>query len=104
MNAKEQKIMRITLKGPKPETLAELMRKFRLDIWGAGGPRRLPDGTISMEAYVPEEVMDQLKKEGVDFEIIEDATKVGKERRKEVGRGDRFKSGKITPHGLGRKE
>ena len=103
MNAREQKIMRIALKGSKQETLVELVRKFQLDIWGAGGPRRLHDSII-MEAYVPEEVLDKLKATGVAFEIIEDATQIGLERQKEVGRGDRFKGGKIAPRGLGRKE
>jgi hypothetical protein len=57
-----------------------------------------------MEAYVPEEMLDSLKKAGGVFEIIEDATAVGKERQKEVGQGDRFEGGKIAPRGLGRKE
>lgn len=104
MPAKKQKIIRIALKGPKRETLAEWVRQFQLDIWGAGGPRTLPDGTLSMEAYVPEKVLDKLKKAGAVFDVIEDATKVGKERQKEVGRGDRFEGGKIAPRGLGRKE
>ena len=104
MNSKEQKIMRIALKASKPEALAKLVREFRLDIGGAGGLRRLPDDTVRMEAYAPEQVLDKLKEAGGVFEIIEDATKVGKERQKEVGRGDRFEGGKKAPRGLGRKE
>lgn len=104
MNAKEQKIMRIALKGPKAEDLAKLVREFRLDIAGAGGVRRQPDDTVRMEAYVPEQVLDNLREAGGFFEIIENATEVGKERQKEVGRGDRFEGGKIAPRGLGRKE
>jgi len=104
MNTKEKTIMRIALKGPNREALNKLVKEFHLDIWGAGGAKRLPDDTISMEAYVPEETLDKLKKSGGIFEIIEDATAVGKERQKEVGSGDRFESGKIAPRGLGRKE
>ena len=103
MSTTEKKIMRITLKTPNRETLARLVKEFRLDI-GGGGPRRLPDGTLSVEAYTPEEVLVELEKAGAVFEIIEDATKVGKERQKEVGRGDRFEGGKKVPHGLGKKE
>lgn len=104
MSAKEERIMRIALKAPNREALAKLVKEFRLDIWGTGGPRRLPDDTIVIEAYVPEEALDKLKRAGGIFEIIEDATKVGKERQKEVGHGDRFEGGKIAPRGLGRKE
>jgi hypothetical protein len=102
-SAKEKKIMRIVVKAPNSETMVELMKEFRLHI-GGRRPKQMPDDTWSMEAYVPEKMLDQLKEKGADFEIIEDATKVGKESLKEVGRGDRFEGGKITPHGLGRKE
>lgn len=102
MVTKEKKIMRITLKVSNRETLVKFMKDFRLDI--GGGIRRQPDGTLSMEVYTPEEVLDQLKGAGAVFEIIEDATKVGKARQKEVGRGDRFDGGKKAPNGLGKKE
>lgn len=100
---KRQRIMRIALKAPTRESLSKLLKKQPLDI-GGGGPSLQNDGTVRVEAYVPEELLDKLKKSGWDFEIIEDATKVGKERQKEVGRGDRFEGGKILPRGLGKKE
>lgn len=103
MSIKEKKILRIALKARNQETLAYLVKKFRLHLGGIR-PKRLPDDTLRMEAYVPEELLDELKKAGGVFEIIEDATKVGQERQKEVGRGDRFEGGKKVPRGLGKKE
>lgn len=103
MSTKEKKIMKISLSAPDRETLARFVRELQLDI-GGGGPRRLPDGTLSMDAYVPEELLGKLKKAHVAFKIVEDATKVGKERQKEVGRGNRFEKGNVVPRGLGRKE
>jgi hypothetical protein len=103
MSAGEKKIMRIALKAPNRETLARLVKEFRLHMGGVR-PRRLPDDTLSMEAYVPEELLDELKAAGGVFDIIEDATQVSKERQKEVARGDRFEGGKKVPQGLGRKE
>jgi hypothetical protein len=103
MSAREKKIMRIAIKAPNREALTNLAKEFPLDL-GGGGPRRLPDGTMGMEAYTSEEVLDKLKLAGAVFDIMEDATKVGKERQKEVGRGDRFAGGKKVPRGLGRKE
>jgi hypothetical protein len=104
INKKPKTIMRIALKGPDREALGKLAREFRLDTGGAGGARTQPDGTVRMEAYVPEEVLAKLEKAGATFEVIEDATKVGKERQKEVGRGDRYEGGKVVPRGLGKKE
>lgn len=103
MSAKEKKILRIALRAPDRETLAKLVKEHRLDV-GGGGPRRQPDGTLSMEAYVPQELLERLKKRKAVFEIIEDATEVGKQRQKEVGKGDRFEGGKKVPRGLGKKE
>ena len=100
---KTEKIMRITLKTANRETLGRLAREFRLDI-GGGGPRRLPDGFIQTEAYVSEKLLPRIRKAGGNVNVIEDATKVGKARQKEVGRGDRYQRGKIAPRGLGRKE
>jgi hypothetical protein len=101
---KTEKIMRIALKASNQEILGKLVREFRLDTWGAGGTRRLPDGSGQTEADVQEKLLPKLRKAGSTIKVIEDATKVGKARQKEVGRGDRFKGGKIAPRGLGRKE
>jgi hypothetical protein len=106
MSHQEKKIMRIALKAANRETLTKLAKQFRLHRSGGVRPKRLPDGTLRMDAYVPEELLDELKRAGGDFEIVdvEDATQVGKERQKEVGRGDRFEDGNTVPRGLGRKE
>lgn len=103
MGAKEKRILRIALRVPDREALEKLVKEHQLDI-GGGGPRRLPDGTVIMEAYVPHELLDRLKRSKVSFEIIEDATEVGRQRQKEVGKGDRFEGGKKVPRGLGKKE
>jgi hypothetical protein len=103
MSAKEKKILRIALRAPDREALEKLVKEHQLDI-GGGGAKRLPDGTISMEAYVPQELLDRLKRSKASFEIIEDATEVGRQRQKEVGKGDRFEGGKKVPRGLGKKE
>jgi hypothetical protein len=102
MSITEKDIMRIVLKAPNPESLAKFVKELRLGI--GNRPRRLPDGTLSMEAFATEEVLDKLKKAGGVFDIIENATEVGKARLNEVGKGDRFEGGKKVPSGLGKKE
>jgi hypothetical protein len=43
------------------------------------------------------------KKERRKIEVHENLSKIGRLRQKEVGKGDRFKGGKIPPKGLGKK-
>jgi hypothetical protein len=102
MGAMPKKTLRIVLRAPDRETLAKVVKEHRLDV-GGGGARRLPDGTVMMEAYVNKEVLEGLTRDKQAFEIIEDLTEVGKQRRKEVGKGDRFEGGKIAPRGLAKK-
>lgn len=57
---------------------------------------------IVLEAFVPEDLLETLRRYAVQIEVVEDATAKGLERQKEVGRGNRFEGGKL-PRGLGRK-
>jgi hypothetical protein len=103
MHEENKIIFRIAIKSPDRKTLSRLMKEFQLDI-GGGGPKRLRSGILFTEAYVPEETLEKLKGAGISFEVIENATDVGRERQKEVNNGDRFEGGKKVPSGLGRKE
>lgn len=103
MSAKEKKIMRIALRAPDRDTLAKLAKEHGLSM-ASIRPRRQPDGTLRVEAYVPPEMLERLQKKDAVLEIIEDATEVGRQRQKEVGKGDRFEGGKKVPRGLGKKE
>jgi hypothetical protein len=99
----ETRVLRMIFRLPGRQALESLLRSRRVDI-GGGGPRTLPDGSITLEAYVPERWLNNFKAEGFTFEIVEDATEVGRQRQQEVGKGDRFEGGSIAPHGFGRKE
>jgi hypothetical protein len=103
MHEENKIIFRIALKSPDRKTLSKLIKEFQLDI-GGGGPKRLRSGTLVTDAYVPKEILEKLKEAGISFEVIENATDVGRERQKEVDSGDRFEGGKKVPHGLGKKE
>jgi hypothetical protein len=96
--------MRVRLVLPDRQHLRELTELGPLN-WGGRGPRLREDGRVAGEVYVSLGKVETLKKiKGIEVEVIEDATEVGKERQKEVGQGDRFEGGKKVPHGLGRKE
>jgi hypothetical protein len=82
-----KKALRIQLHLPDRESLSRLLRDYRLDIRG-GELKRQPDRSVQMEAYVAEGLVDRFKEAGVPLEVIEDATWVGRERQKEVSKGE----------------
>lgn len=101
----QEHIFRIIISAPNKESLFELVKDKNLSM-GGGGPRVQPDGTVSMEAYVSADVLQQMQSTDLEatnlaLEVVEDATKVGIERQKEVGVGDRFSGGKEVPLGFG---
>ena len=81
-----------------------LIQQFSLDI-GCRGPQfeRQPDGTFALVAYASEDKIRQLRAAGYKIDQGENVSAVGRERQQEVGRGDRFESGRIPPQGLGEK-
>lgn len=95
------RILRIRITARDRETLSALLRENRLDL-GCAGPKRREGGTVTLEAFVREGQLEGLRRYKVEIEVIEDATAKGRERQKEVGKGNRFEGGK-APRGLGRK-
>ncbi len=74
----------------------------QLDTVCMGGRELRADGTIVFEALVPEPVLKDIG-DRVNVEVLADMTKEGRERQKEVGRGNRFKGDDWIPRGLGKK-
>lgn len=95
------RILRIRITARDREALSALLRENALDL-SCGGPKRQEGGVITLEAFVPEEELARLRRYPVEIEVIEDASAKGRERQKEVGKGNRFE-GKRVPRGLGRK-
>jgi hypothetical protein len=88
----------------RPETFARLRREFELDV-GCRAPHFEvnPDGSGTMLVYATEERIRELQAAGYRVETGENVSELGRERQKEVGEGDRFKGGRVTPRGLGAK-
>jgi hypothetical protein len=53
--------------------------------------------------YATEERIRELQAAGYSIAVGENVSALGRERQAEVGKGDRFKGGRITPRGLGEK-
>jgi hypothetical protein len=85
------------------EILAKLMQEFELDVGCRPHPEANPDGTGTLLVYATQERIRELQAAGYNVERGENVSAVGRERQAEVGKGDRFDGGRITPHGLGEK-
>jgi len=88
----------------RPETFARLRQEFELDV-GCRAPHFEvnPDGSGTMLVYATEERIRELRAAGYRVEVGENVSELGRQRQKEVGEGDRFKGGRVTPRGLAEK-
>lgn len=86
------------------EGFAELMQKFPLLDLGCRPQIKLnPDGTGTLQAFASEEYIREIESAGYSVQKGENMSALGRERQKEVGVGDRFQGGRVTPRGLGSK-
>ena len=86
-----------------PEAFAKLLQTFELDVGCRPHPELNTDGTASLLVYATEERIRELQSAGYKVERGENVSAVGRERRREIGEGDRFKGGQIPPRGFGGK-
>jgi hypothetical protein len=96
-----KEVMRILITAKDGNTLRALLRGRELDL-NCGGPKEREGGAFSIEAYVPEDRIDELRVPGVKIDILGDETATARERQKQVGKGNRFEGG-VVPRGQGRK-
>jgi hypothetical protein len=82
---------------PSEERLQELLRR-PLNFGCRPTPIREPEGGFSVPVIGSEEDFEALRADGFELTIREPP-----ERRAEVGKGDRFQGGRLTPRGFGRK-
>jgi len=94
--------MRILITARDAATFSALLREQPFDM-SCGGPRKDRTGSVRVEAYVPEERVERLKRDGVTVEIIRDETAAVRARQQEVGKGNRYEGENRVPRGLGRK-
>ena len=93
-------IFRVLLRAPDRETLAKAIRQHGLDIDHSHPSKERP---LEIEAFLTQKQIDDLKKSGWDLRVGKNLSEIGRERQKEVGKGDRFEGGKVAPKGLGKK-
>lgn len=74
----------------------------RMDVGCMGGVRTTETGSLVFHALVLEDVVKRIG-DTAKVDVVADMSKVGRERQKEVGKGNRFAGAERVPRGLGKK-
>jgi hypothetical protein len=59
------------------------------------------DEIATVEVFVPEALLARVRERGLKVQVLYDASARGRERQKEVGKGNRFEGKNRVPKGLG---
>jgi hypothetical protein len=81
---------RISITSKDPEAMLDLVRKHRLKVFDHGNRYSDADG-YTVGGIAEPATIEKLKAAGYHVEQHEDVDRRGKERQKEVGKGDRYK-------------
>jgi hypothetical protein len=82
---------------------AELLGRGEFDFGDHPNISVDTDGTGRLALFLTRAQIETLRSEGYQAEIGANMSARARERVTEVGQGDRFEGGRITPRGLGRK-
>lgn len=96
-------VFRVLLYAPDRRSLAKVIRELDLDIDHQHPSEREDQKEVEIQGFLTQYQIDELKSRGWRLQVEENLSELGRERQKEVGRGDRFEGGKVKPTGLGRK-
>ena len=85
------------------ETYARLVQEFQVDVGCRPHVEVSPDGTGSLQIFASAAQIQALRAAGFLIEQGENASELGRKAQAEIGKGDRFEGGRVTPRGLGQK-
>ena len=85
------------------DTYARLVQEFHVDVGCRPDVEVRPDGTGSLQIFATAAQIQALRAAGFQVEQGENASERGRKAQAEIGKGDRFEGGRVTPRGLGRK-
>lgn len=80
---------RITISGPSNEAMADLVRKYKIQVFDHGIRYSKETGYLVDAVAQPNEIQ-LLEANGYHVQRHEDVDEVGKARQKEVGKGNRY--------------
>jgi hypothetical protein len=85
---------------PDRASLAELRRHKRLDVEHI---HTMKGEHVEVALFATKQQIADLREAGWKLDVGKNLSAIGRERQKEVGKGDRYQGGKKTPKGLGTK-
>src|SRR5262245_38219849 len=74
-----------------------LISRYKLNLEGTSWDGKVVTGFV----FIPSDKAKKLKAPSTEIKVLYNASQLGRERQKEVGKGNRFKDGSI-PKGLGK--
>jgi hypothetical protein len=96
-------IYRVELYFTDPETLRRISGEFHPEFATRRAKKDEHKEEWIVEVYITQAQIDFLKNNNIKYTIIENASEKGRERQKEVGKGNRFEKESNVPKGLGKK-
>jgi hypothetical protein len=93
-------ILKVTLRVGSLERLQTLIDRASIDLGCRVSGRRGADGALTVDAFVSAAMVESLRGEGVEVEVVEDVTAAVRARQAEVGRADLFERGRPSRRGL----
>jgi hypothetical protein len=100
---KDPDIFQVVFTAPDRASLAQLVRELGLDIDHQHSGEEHNTKEINIGAFLTQQQIDEVKHRGWCLRVEKNLSEIGRDRQKEVGKGDRFERGKVRPQGLGRK-
>jgi hypothetical protein len=101
--AKSTDLYSVVITVPDQEVLRRVLTMPGIDAGCRHPNLRHEKSRIQLCALVPSSLLPQLQRDRtLDVNVIENATEAGKKYFAYVGRGDRFRKGKVLPKGFGK--
>jgi hypothetical protein len=94
----QEKILAVRISGDA-SVVRSFLGKFPTETYA----QKREGDSVSFDVFMPEAVVERVKIKGLKLEVLYDASARGRERQKEVGRGNRFEGDRKIPDGLGGK-
>jgi hypothetical protein len=97
-NASQPRILCIRVTGQE-EAVRALLAGHAAEAYAV----KRDGGLVSAEIFLPEPAVERIDRGQLQVEVLYDATARGRQRQREVGRGNRFEGERKTFEGLGAK-
>jgi hypothetical protein len=97
-----EKVFKVRIRAPSRKALEDLPIA-QMDTGCTGGIRTQADGSVTLEAYVRESVLQKIRESGHTMEVLADVEEESEKKRQQVGKGNRFEGANRIPRGIGKK-